>query len=496
MNQHTPPFADAAAACFDEDLRAVLTAVDKLTRKSMTQKASINWLNLGITWEEVLRPESNERWRETFVPVMTAMVGDTGKMWWRAKVGAQFNVRNLLAERWFQDYTLNFAKPINATTSGMIHAIIAQAAAEGWSNPKLKTTFRAVFKKWADDTDDLETFDWLQERTPPHRAALIARTETVRLANAGTHALFANWQVAEKIWSASIDGKERATHNAANRQKVAITEQFTVGGYKMQHPGDMSFGAPIDEIANCRCALVPGAKAPKSVPTSMVAAPAVADPDKTYKKYWDDAYYDVDEEFDKLWKKRVKKWTDEELHGVTVYTGADYGPINRRIRRKEPLGEYEAVIREADDALDKFSLEEDTELYRGVGNSYFNWLRDDASEPLTLESLQRLMGLEITERSFGSSSINPDVAIRFAVGDSGNRGSTVFVISAPKGLKGAYVESITENPYEYEFLMARGVKLRFDRVEVNPKWGPSKNENEFIIHATIVSQEAEYDYDR
>ncbi len=57
----------------------------------------------------------------------------------------------------------------------------------------------------------------------------------------------------KKQWADIGDGRERATHAAANGQRVGIDEPFTVGGFSLKYPGDSSLGAPIGETANCRC---------------------------------------------------------------------------------------------------------------------------------------------------------------------------------------------------------------------------------------------------
>lgn len=56
-----------------------------------------------------------------------------------------------------------------------------------------------------------------------------------------------------KTWVSMEDERVRPTHAAAHGQTVALGEKFTVGGSKMDRPGDIT--APIGEWANCRCLL-------------------------------------------------------------------------------------------------------------------------------------------------------------------------------------------------------------------------------------------------
>ncbi len=58
-----------------------------------------------------------------------------------------------------------------------------------------------------------------------------------------------------KTWKAHKDELTRPTHAEADGQTVPIGEPFVVGGYLMMFPGDISLGASVREIANCRCVL-------------------------------------------------------------------------------------------------------------------------------------------------------------------------------------------------------------------------------------------------
>lgn len=61
----------------------------------------------------------------------------------------------------------------------------------------------------------------------------------------------------KKSWLDLRDDRTRETHLIAGRRyqesPIPITETFIVGGFRMMTPGDTSLGAPIREIANCRC---------------------------------------------------------------------------------------------------------------------------------------------------------------------------------------------------------------------------------------------------
>jgi len=57
----------------------------------------------------------------------------------------------------------------------------------------------------------------------------------------------------KKNWLTMRDRRVRHTHKEAEGQSRALNEAFNVGGARMMFPGDTSLGAPIREIANCRC---------------------------------------------------------------------------------------------------------------------------------------------------------------------------------------------------------------------------------------------------
>lgn len=83
-------------------------------------------------------------------------------------------------------------------------------------------------------------------------STLVARSAVVSAANKGTMdmARAAGIDMA-KEWMATPDSRTRPTHNIADGQYVPIDEQFVVGGYKCDYPGEWSL--PPQERYNCRC---------------------------------------------------------------------------------------------------------------------------------------------------------------------------------------------------------------------------------------------------
>lgn len=102
--------------------------------------------------------------------------------------------------------------------------------------------------------------------TAAARADTIVRTETNRAFNLAAAARLDEMHAAlgdevRKRWVSFTDEKTRKTHREANRRygfdgtAIRVSERFVVGGALMRYPHDPD--APVREVANCRCKLVP-----------------------------------------------------------------------------------------------------------------------------------------------------------------------------------------------------------------------------------------------
>lgn len=56
-----------------------------------------------------------------------------------------------------------------------------------------------------------------------------------------------------KVWISEADGRVRATHDEAHGQERHVAKLFDVGGSELMFPGDITHGADMKEIYNCRC---------------------------------------------------------------------------------------------------------------------------------------------------------------------------------------------------------------------------------------------------
>jgi HK97 family phage portal protein len=468
-------YEKAAAKSIKNDLAELLTITRETAKKSMARKATIDWTPITGAFDDYLGHAGEEAWRETFVPLIAGTVRDAGDMW-ATQLGTSFNLRNIEAEEWFRKYTLEFAQPINATTSEMVHDMVAQALEEGWSNETLQNNFSTVFRTWAGD-GSVEDTDWLAARSPVNRAEMIARTETTRAANAGSQQLFKRYGAEAKEWSTSLDGRERASHGAADGQRVAIDHDFTVGGFKMAHPGDMTGGASVSEIVNCRCAILPiVADTPPVTESAKFEPRTFADDDA----FW--AFHD-----DPTWKAKWDSMSSEERNGFEEYTGFSYTDINSMMRGNSNTGG-----RRAEDAIagmrkyfadPKNVTHEDMILYRGSNRVAFGLPQRQSFNPrenITGDQLQPFVGTYIRDPAFLSTTLDRSVAANFA----SNEDNIVFELEAPRGTKGLFVAPNSRHREEHEVTLDSNTMIEI--ISIDQVTTGRNGRYEIIVKGRIV----------
>lgn len=99
---------------------------------------------------------------------------------------------------------------------------------------------RAINKEWRD--------------MKKYRSHRIARTEVALINNFSSYqgALDTGLEL-KKEWSAALDSRTRITHVEASGQQADINGFFYVGGAQLRYPAE--YGAPAEEVINCRCRL-------------------------------------------------------------------------------------------------------------------------------------------------------------------------------------------------------------------------------------------------
>jgi hypothetical protein len=142
---------------------------------------------------------------------------------------------------------------VSIATSGreqavkLIKLVLEQSTNEGWG---ADVTASAIRKSLL--TDGQVINQW--------RALRIARTEIVTASNQGAMEGAKSLDMPmEKFWIATYDSRTRDTHAVMEEQNPkAMEEDFRVGDYMMDSPGDAS-GGP-EETINCRCSIAFGVK--------------------------------------------------------------------------------------------------------------------------------------------------------------------------------------------------------------------------------------------
>jgi uncharacterized protein with gpF-like domain len=152
-------------------------------------------------------------------------------------------------QAWFVGYVKNSLderlKSITGETRAQALRLINQAIEDGVSRGEgVDVIARNIKKSLIKDSIPINTY----------RAARIARTEVVNASNVGSLKGARDLQLPmRKTWITTRDGRARDTHGIMDGQTVLLDEQFMVGGYKMDGPGDPA-GGP-EETINCRCGL-------------------------------------------------------------------------------------------------------------------------------------------------------------------------------------------------------------------------------------------------
>lgn len=248
-------FRNYAATQFELDRREMMVLIAGAQEKALRQKATIDWQPVADDALQVIQG-AGERWRSAFIPVVRGVVTDVSSFW-NVEAGLSFDVTRLEDQAFFTDYSMDFWDQISETSRSEIGGVIQRGIREGWSISEMQSGLDSVFQQWIGGDGDAALQRFASGRLQPWRTELIARTESTKATSWGAWQTYRGAGVAEKEWISTSDARTRPTHVTANRQVRKIDEPFEVGGHKMMHPGDGSLGAPVSEIGNCRCSVLP-----------------------------------------------------------------------------------------------------------------------------------------------------------------------------------------------------------------------------------------------
>lgn len=146
---------------------------------------------------------------------------------------------NELIKKYFGVDILNTSRGITETTKNLIRQV-----------------FIGAYPKGLGINDIIKQFE--DTELSRARSRLIARTETVTAANAGSFIVAKDTGLkSNKIWIATKDKRTRHDHDEVDGQTIPMDEYFKVGVSTMLVPGarvqEDGSAVPANEVCNCRC---------------------------------------------------------------------------------------------------------------------------------------------------------------------------------------------------------------------------------------------------
>jgi hypothetical protein len=128
-------------------------------------------------------------------------------------------------------------------------------------------------EKYGDAAVDLDWTGADGKSSPWHtRSALLGQNEAQQ--TSATAAVDSSPTSALKEWRARQDNRTRSAHRQAHRQRVPVSEPFSVGGEDLMYPGDTQRGSPSNTL-NCRCEFYLVTEETASMTASLTAAVTV-----------------------------------------------------------------------------------------------------------------------------------------------------------------------------------------------------------------------------
>lgn len=173
----------------------------------------------------------------------------------------------------------------------------------------------------------------------------------------------------------------------------------------------------------------------------------------------------------------LQKITEEEERAVVMYTGSTYKSMNaylKGLKTAEDVGQR--IIKYVDwcaSALEKASTPRDMIVRRGDN---YNMLKDLGID-FSKGNLENIKGSMVESKAFLSTSSDPR---------GGFDKDIEYVVKVPKGSQGMYVDSISQNEGEKEFLLNRGGKFIVEDVEYY-----SDNKSPKKIYMTLINLQSE-----
>lgn len=162
--------------------------------------------------------------------------------------------------------------------------------------------------------------------------------------------------------------------------------------------------------------------------------------------------------------------TIDEKEAIRYYTGGGFHSINKHLRGHKGFETIEphanTAIKRLTEAIDKTNLNEPMIVHRGFDHQQSNKMladkiglkMEDISDPIKLRNVIN-SGHVFTDNGFGSTSIATQTAWQ----------GVQMHVYCPSGTKGLYVDKLSTNPGEYEYLLQRNTKYRLTGIAYDDK---------------------------
>lgn len=222
--------------------RAVQSQVTKRFEEELQQVVHVvrGSPNISSIESRALRAIDQKQWELLYKAIYTGIMEEFGE---RTLQGLKF--MQIKQNRWL-DAALEFIESavgkvtqIIDTTKEQLQKVIAKGIAEGESIDQIASSIDQLYL----------------EEIIPHRSVTIARTETISASNQASMVVAASTGLKlKKIWLSTKDTRTRDTHKIADGQSRRMDEKFSVGGEKMDQPGDIT--ASPSNVINCRCTVI------------------------------------------------------------------------------------------------------------------------------------------------------------------------------------------------------------------------------------------------
>lgn len=150
---------------------------------------------------------------------------------------------------------------------------------------------------------------------------------------------------------------------------------------------------------------------------------------------------------------------DAERAGVYDYTGSWYQDMNAALRSGSiPNADIASRIDNATRVLDRFKAAQSFWSYRGTSLEGTSKLLGGTIAQMSDASfLKNLIGKEVSDKGFMSTAVHSDGAWT----------GVKYQIYVPKGAHGMYVDPISANQGEIEFLLQKGTTFKVRRIGTN-----------------------------